>query len=832
MLTALTLGLHFLASFILSALTLSVAWKRRQSSDSIRSFLLMIGAYAGWTAFSAINRLSGLLVGPTQSLGSIAGMFGTMTGWAVLNFAMRFPENSVSKDEKIILRVTLILSIGMSFLTWLPGFFRNPRIVDDIIEGERGSLFLAVSTWIFLLIFLGYAILIYKRVYESQQPYKSQLTYSLIGMTPAVIFAFVFSFVLPYVSTGLQRFAWIGPATSVFVTVILFVGIAHNGIYDIQTALHKTLFLFFVSSMFVGLIYIPAGVLLSRFLDLDFRTGLLLFLVLFASHAVLTSFFPGIISLILGQSFNPEDTVRQVLSLAANVDRDIHEVCYDVAVLLKLAFRTERIVAVIPAGDRFRIVAPDEQVLPAAAQMTLLQKFNGNYRVTKAIAHFVYYSAADQDIKSMAPSDFGKSRKRVIKYAEGVRNSLVDLGFDVFLPIMNENRLLAVFLLGGKQGNAPFFPSEFATLRIIASALSIALKNVDDYSRIVRVNTALIKESGQGQPPDPIQRIVTVSPDRAIVYRGRVMEQTIQEIEQAAAHDESVLILGETGSGKDLAAHLIHAMSSRKNRPFIAVNCGSLADSLLENELFGHEKGAYTGADRPYEGLFEQAEGGVLFLDEIGEISEALQLRLLRVLEDRKVRRLGGRTVRVNIRIIAATNRDLKDRVERGHFRADLFYRLNVIAVMVPPLRDRKEDIPVLVEHFLKRYSDRFGRPGMRVSPEAMKMLQRNSWPGNIRELENTILRAFVNSRGDVLMPADFPDMSGELPISGTAAGSGLQRRTGEGLDDFLRRMENLLLQDALIRSGGNKAKAARELGLSRTTFYHKLGQMEKAVGS
>lgn len=222
----------------------------------------------------------------------------------------------------------------------------------------------------------------------------------------------------------------------------------------------------------------------------------------------------------------------------------------------------------------------------------------------------------------------------------------------------------------------------------------------------------------------------------------------------------------------------------------------------------------------------------MLFLDEIGEISEALQLRLLRVLEDRKVRRLGGRTVRVNIRIIAETNRDLKDRVERGHFRADLFYRLNVIAVMVPPLRDRKEDIPVLVEHFLKRYSDRFGRPGMRVSPEAMKMLQRNSWPGNIRELENTILRAFVNSRGDVLMPADFPDMSGELPISGTAAGSGLQRRTGEGLDDFLRRMENLLLQDALIRSGGNKAKAARELGLSRTTFYHKLGQMEKAVGS
>lgn len=831
---ALTLWLHIVASLALLVLTTSVSWKRRRSIDSVLGFLIMVGMYSLWSASTAILRLWSILYSPSDLLGSIAGMFGTAVGWSVLFYSLRAREKPLEKLELGILWSTGLITIGMCVLPFLPGFVTDRRVVDGVVVGQRGVFFYVTSIWTFFLVFVGLGLVIRARRREQRPVHRRRMSWLIAGIGPASVAAFAFTFLQPAVSAKPGPFAWIGPATAVFVSSLLFLGISRYAIYDLQTGLHRTIFLIFLASVCASSIYIPVGVSLSSEAPGRFTipTGLFLLVLILLSHSAFAYFYPMVSGYLLGRMRNPEDIVRQVLGLAADVDRDADEVCRDVSLLLKFSFQAERAVVALPAERRFRIVVPDGGDVSSSHQLALLKILNARAAVTRAAAVGMLLSPADLDVKNIGPAIFdGRRHPRMLRKADALREELTTLGFDVFMPVVYGRRVLAVFLLGGKSGKAPFFQSEHSTLRTLAAALGIALKNVDEYSRIVRVNTALLQ---QGEDPviEPIQRTVHVAGESEIVYRGRRMEQAIEEIEKAALHDESVLILGETGSGKDLAAHLIHAKSARSEKPFIAVNCGAIADSLLENELFGHERGAYTGADKRYQGLFEQADGGVLFLDEIGEISENLQVKLLRVIEDRKVPRLGGAAVRVDIRLIAATNRDLRARVEEGLFRADLFYRLNVITIRMPRLVDRPEDIPALADHFLRKFAKRFGRERMRLSGDAVKRLQAYHWPGNVRELQNMLLRAMTTTSEELLKATDFPDLGLAENTTGRAEIPGVQtqRRPGETLDDFMRRIENVMIQDALVRSNGNKAQAARDLGLSRTTFYHKIGLMDKGA--
>lgn len=297
------------------------------------------------------------------------------------------------------------------------------------------------------------------------------------------------------------------------------------------------------------------------------------------------------------------------------------------------------------------------------------------------------------------------------------------------------------------------------------------------------------------------------------------MRKLFSELEAVAETGTTVLITGETGSGKELLARTIHLHSPRKNKPFVAINCGAFPETLLESELFGYKKGAFTGADRDKPGRFALAEGGTLFLDEIGEISPAMQVRLLRVLQERMYEPLGAvQSVRSNVRILAATHRDLEAMVREGKFRQDLFYRINVIRLELPPLRERREDIPFLIEHFIRRFNVSMNRNVSGISSGALKILAQMEWPGNIRELENVIERSMVFCHDSIIKVADLPDSFAEKEIL-THSAPGMIRNA-------VNVSEYQAILEALNATGGNRRKAAKLLGIDHTTFYRKLKRL------
>ncbi|RMF88355.1 MAG: sigma-54-dependent Fis family transcriptional regulator [Nitrospinota bacterium] len=300
-----------------------------------------------------------------------------------------------------------------------------------------------------------------------------------------------------------------------------------------------------------------------------------------------------------------------------------------------------------------------------------------------------------------------------------------------------------------------------------------------------------------------------------LVGRGARMAVVFDLIRKVADEKSTVLITGESGTGKELVARAIHLQSSRCDKPFLTVNCGALPEHLLESELFGHQKGAFTGAIANKIGLLEAAHGGTFFLDEIGEMPPSLQVKLLRVLQEKEFKRVGGtQTIRVDIRIIAATNKDLRRAVDEGQFREDLFYRLNVIHIEVPPLRERREDIPLLVEHFIQKYSLERKRKPKRVAPATMKIFEAYHWPGNVRELENVIERAMILEPGDVITPASLPENLYERPSTPLPNDFDLPQE-GIDLKKVLERIEREYLLKALTQENWGIKRAARRLNLS-----------------
>ena len=294
------------------------------------------------------------------------------------------------------------------------------------------------------------------------------------------------------------------------------------------------------------------------------------------------------------------------------------------------------------------------------------------------------------------------------------------------------------------------------------------------------------------------------------------MSEAINTAARAAASRATILVRGESGTGKELMARAIHYASPRATHALVAVNVGALPDTLIESELFGHERGAFTGADRERRGRFELADGGTLFLDEIGDLPKTTQVKLLRVLQEQAFERLGGsRTIKVDVRMIAATNRDLPAMIRSGEFREDLFYRLNVVCIELPPLRERREDIPLLVDVFLRRFASEAPVPVEGVSREAMDLLLKYDYPGNVRELENLMHRAMVLARGPLLSTADFPIHLGHLKGEGRDAPASFVDRVSE--------FERALIVDALARAGGVQTRAAALLGMSERHLRYKL---------
>jgi len=299
-----------------------------------------------------------------------------------------------------------------------------------------------------------------------------------------------------------------------------------------------------------------------------------------------------------------------------------------------------------------------------------------------------------------------------------------------------------------------------------------------------------------------------------LVGKSPKMQQLYEIIDRISTGSPTVLIQGESGTGKELVANVIHQNSVRRDKPFIPVNCGAIAEGLLESELFGHVKGAFTGAIKDNPGLFKAADGGTLFLDEIAEVPPALQVKLLRALQERKIRPVGdAREFGIDVRVIAATNKVLEKAIENKSFRKDLYYRLNVISIHLPSLREIKEDIPHLVQHFMKKFSKESNRHVTRLEPEALDLLMRYEWPGNVRQLENIIERAFALGEGDMICVYDLPSEIRDMDRQMTISNANLN----------LVENEKVLIRRALQQANGNKAEAAQLLGINITTVYRKM---------
>jgi len=310
--------------------------------------------------------------------------------------------------------------------------------------------------------------------------------------------------------------------------------------------------------------------------------------------------------------------------------------------------------------------------------------------------------------------------------------------------------------------------------------------------------------------------------DSKIIGNSRAIRDVLGLIDKVAQSDVTVLITGESGTGKEMVAQSIFRASPRHGKPFVTLNCAAIPSELLESQMFGHERGAFTGAVSRQEGCFERANTGGLFLDEVADMALMTQTKLLRVLQEREFERIGGKeTVKVDVRITAATNKNLLDEIKRGRFREDLYYRLNVVEIRIPPLRDRMEDLVPIVEYFLGEFTRKYNKPGLAMSEEAMRVLSSYDWPGNIRELKNVIERSIVLSRGLVIEPEDFPEKirQQQSPFNGS--------RMGEEHIMTLEEMERMYVRKVLEYTGGNKLQAARLLNIDPKTLRTKLADSE-----
>jgi two-component system NtrC family response regulator/two-component system response regulator HydG len=396
---------------------------------------------------------------------------------------------------------------------------------------------------------------------------------------------------------------------------------------------------------------------------------------------------------------------------------------------------------------------------------------------------------------------------------------------DVRMPRMDGITLIRRAREGGSDAvfvvMTAFASIEAAVDAMQAGAENYLVKPLDVRTTLVVLGKALERRRLQQDAEQLRERVRERYRFHNIVGDSAELQAVFDVVKRAAPTKATVLVLGESGTGKELVAQALHEESPRKDRPFIKVNCAALSESLLESELFGHEKGSFTGAVARKEGRFELADGGTLFLDEIGEVSPNIQIKLLRVLQQREFERVGGtQTLKVDVRLVAATNRDLAAEVKAGRFREDLFYRLNVVAVTLPPLRQRKGDVPALVDHFVTKYADAYGKAIRGLAPGTLNALMSHDWPGNVRELENAVERAVVLCTGEHLTADDLPPtLRGARPRTDRGVGSAGGLIPGASLYDIER--EAILRTLEMVH--GSTGKAAEVLGISARKIQYRL---------
>ncbi len=453
----------------------------------------------------------------------------------------------------------------------------------------------------------------------------------------------------------------------------------------------------------------------------------------------------------------------------------------------------------------------------------------------RTVVHMISRALGDEDTEVVSASDATKGLEILAERKPRIDVCLLDImlpdisGLEAFEEFHRlDGKLPVIFITSDSSSGTAIEAMKKGAFDYVLKPLDLPhLKKIVTKAIVIRrkmlIPVEMSTDATAKESADPI------------IGNSRKMQEVYKSVGRVASQDMTVLICGESGTGKELVARAIYHHSQRVNKPFLAVNCAAIPETLLESELFGHEKGAFTGADRRRIGKFEQCSGGTIFLDEIGDMPPALQSKILRLLQSQQFERLGGNeTIQTDVRIIAATNRNLEALIEEGQFREDLYYRLRGFVILLPSLRDREEDITLLLRHFLARYNRELGKSLESIAQETMDILTNYSWPGNVRELENVVKQTLVQATGSIVIPEFLPPFGGEEPVTDKDGGAEseqlecfINRRIAAGSEglhaESIEFLERRLLRRVLHETGGNQSHAAQILGITRGSLRNKI---------
>ncbi len=805
-------------------------------SRSLSALLLM---YCAWTAalLIAVSALA-LFLTDLQFAVRAAGILWLALIFSFYVFIESCPDGRIARLGKLRIALALLISLTAAWAVVRGDYISDRRIVDGALHARTGAAYLYMNLCVALMLAGAVALLAWRRVRTPAGGQRDQLSRLMYATLAAVTVGMLFAIALPLL--GIQRYFYLGTAPPLLVLITLIhAGLYENAFQIAAFALGRVLSRLF--GVAVLLVWMLCGLaLLFEFRIAAASVSMLLWAIAWSTIAYLLHAFlaPRITRLLVRDLPPTEDVLNDILRISGQEASDERAVYQRITEALMQRLELETVVIVVQSGGgRFLVcgagAAPPEILYsirnplgkirprrnaPGAAVVRFLDRIINLQTMRSA-----YFPASGRP---------GGRYRRFARFANRVLQALRDQGYALTLPLVFQQKVNGFFALGRRRDGRPFIATDYEALNVMRLTLAVVVEHIQRYSEISQLKERAERdvERMAGLLSAPIvQRLELQS--QTLIYRSPAMAGIFEQIKSLAPGVQPVLVSGETGVGKELIAQLIHNQS-RAGRPFVAVNCGAIPDQLWEDELFGHVRGAYTSAAGPRAGKIAEAGAGVLFLDEIGEMPSAMQVKLLRVLQERAYSPLGGQGSRtVECRFVFATNRDLEASVKSGGFREDLFYRVSVLQLKIPPLRDRTEDIQPIVEHLLDKFAREFKRPSATVSPSAMRALTRHRWPGNIRELENVILRAFLACAGEVIFPGDLPlpehsrfrsparsSQLAEVPQPASAA-----LNIDGNLEEILADYERRVLAEALRRSNGNKTHAASLLGISRGTLRYKL---------
>ncbi len=770
------------------------------------------------------------------SIGGVASLGLGLAFYLVCEF-LHEPRAPRHRSSRLWLASLGSMAVAPAF--FLEQWIHHREVVDDLIVFHYGPLFPVTSAWIMILVLGGIGLLAFRyRFIIRNDRQKAHIRLLIIGTFLSLLFVYVCSVFLPLM--GNFFLDNIGPPATLVLLSLLIYSILFHGLFDLRTfwlRLSLSGSVVVAGAVFLGL---TVGYLLKTLgaQGAEFHTTMLIVL---SALGILYGRF--VEPALRHRLFPAPPGVEDVISSLFHAERQ------KAGEYLHPAL--ERILRALNGAIEFRngfILCVDRNASlrlfhrgPVSTQARrileqLFRRFRGPQPTDAAAITYLDRTIVLEkglDVPALADTEFRKRYPRLAQRMDQAFQFLQEEHFKLLIPLLYDGRWVGLIALGEKRDQAPYFHQEISLIEALRLSLALFLHNQVYYQDLEQRRKRAESEAERLSEYLADNRVHRRKLDEhTLIYRSPLMHAAIDSVQRASGSNRPVLVTGETGTGKELMARLIHD-TDRPERPFVVVNCAAIPSHLLEDEIFGHVKGAFTDARSDRIGKAEQAGDGTLFFDEIGEMPMELQAKLLRLLQDGTYSRLGDNlTIRANCRFIFATNRDLRDSIREGIFREDLYYRINAFSIDLPPLRDRKEDIPVLIDHLRVQMSAELGREVPDVDGPAMQALKAYPWPGNIRQLENVLLRTLAATDGALIELSDLPSEFVVSLDSGGASDAGLEaisreefvfdRPLGEMIEEFTRRV----IQAALDQTDGNRTRAAEILGMGRTALLYRMKQL------